>query len=77
MYPDQIDAVYDRWVKVIGGSYSVDTFEITKEVEDVSANDPATAKLIADISWVGGITGSGTEWLYLHVGGNRAWISQN
>ncbi len=72
---DIIESVYDRWVKVVGGSYSVDTFQITRKTE-VSGN-PATAKLIADISWVGGVTGSGTEWLYLNVGNDRAWSTQN
>lgn len=72
---DIIENIYDRWVKVVGGSYSVSTFEITRRTEVSSS--PAMAKLIADISWVGGITGSGTEWLYLNVGKDKAWSSQN
>lgn len=39
-------------------------------------NGPAEAKLITQVNWLG-IGISGTEWLKLHVGNDRAWSSEN
>ncbi|MCR2043797.1 hypothetical protein NSA23_06645 [Anaerosalibacter massiliensis] len=72
---DYISRVYDSWVKVVGGSYSNRKLKIVKKREDISG--PAEAKLSADVSWVGGVTGAGTEWLKLRVGKDKAWSSQN
>lgn len=72
---DYISRVYDSWVKVVGGSYSNRNLKIVKKRENSSG--PAQAKLSADVSWVGGLTGAGTEWLKLYVGKDRAWSGQN
>ena len=71
---DQISRVYDQWVKVIGGNASSVTLQIVKANED--SNGPAQAKLTAQVNWLG-IGTSGTEWLYLNVGSDSAWSSEN
>lgn len=72
---DYISSVYDEWIKVIGGSSSTPSLKIVKKKENL--NGPAKAKLTAQVSYVGDIAGSGTEWLYLCVGDDRAWTTEN
>ena len=71
---DKIDGKRDWWIKGVGASVSDISFT-QKTKEDL--NGPATATLKCQVSWLGGVGATGTEWLKLHVGNDRSWTSEN
>lgn len=68
---DGIYSVYDSYINVIGGSYSNKELKLVRSYEDVANKKAAEATLTADISYVGGITGSSTFHMKMYVGNDR------